>query len=145
MRSTLPSRRPYECPMLDYTPAVQFTGLGITPSTYANLYSDTWSKTGSQCQRPPRSLTTTTSAFRTRASRKRHRKGPEVSPLLRATRLALQSMLATATGMPPVGHSRLRSEPAPIGGRATPGQTPLDAHVTVWASTRSTRYRKKEQ
>jgi hypothetical protein len=35
-----------QCPMPDYTPAVQFTGLSITPSTYANLYSETLVQNG---------------------------------------------------------------------------------------------------
>jgi hypothetical protein len=34
-----PNPPPYLCPMPNYTPAVQFTGLGFTPNTYSGLYS----------------------------------------------------------------------------------------------------------
>jgi hypothetical protein len=47
-----PSPPPYECPMPDYTPAVQFTGLGITPSTYSNLYSETLVQDGEAVSTP---------------------------------------------------------------------------------------------
>lgn len=44
--TTNPNPPPYECPMPAYTPAVQFTGLGATPNTYANLYSATLVQNG---------------------------------------------------------------------------------------------------
>lgn len=47
-----PSPPPYECNMPDYTPAVQFTGLGATPSTYTNLYSETLVQNGSAVSTP---------------------------------------------------------------------------------------------
>ena len=44
--TTNPNPPPYECPMPNYTPAVQFTGLDTTPSTYSNLYSETLVQNG---------------------------------------------------------------------------------------------------
>ena len=50
--TTNPNPPPYECPMPDYTPAVQFTGLDITPNTYANLYSDSLAQNGTAVSTP---------------------------------------------------------------------------------------------
>ena len=50
--TTNPSPPPYECPMPDYTPAVQFTGLGITPSTYNNLYEEVLVQNGQAVSSP---------------------------------------------------------------------------------------------
>ena len=44
--TTNPNPPPYECPMPNYTPSVQFTGLDITPSTYSNLYSESLVQNG---------------------------------------------------------------------------------------------------
>ncbi|MGH9291914.1 MAG: hypothetical protein ACRDZ6_03930 [Acidimicrobiales bacterium] len=50
--TTNPSPPPYECPTPAYTPAVKFTGLGITPSTYSNLYSYTLVQDGEAVSTP---------------------------------------------------------------------------------------------
>ena len=47
-----PTPPPYECTMPDYTPAVQFTGLGIKPSSYTSLYEAVLVQNGVAVSRP---------------------------------------------------------------------------------------------